>query len=161
MEMHRPGPEHDRLKPFAGNFRARVKMWMGPGEPMVATGMMHSAFDLDGLFLRQEYRGDPGEGPFPGFQGRGYWGYNLTTKRYEGFWIDTASSLMQTEFGTVDKSGKVWTMTGQMPDPQTGSPLTKRSVVTLQSDDQHKLEMYFGKDGQEFKAMEIEYTRSR
>lgn len=161
MEMHRPGPEHDRLKPFVGQFRAKVKLWMGPGDPMISTGTMKSAFDLDGLFVRQEYTGDPGEGPFPAFQGRGFWGYNLTSKRYEGVWVDNASSIMQTESGTVDGSGKVWTMTGQMADPQTGEPMTKRSVITLKDHDRHQMEMYFGKGGHEFKAMEIEYTRSK
>ena len=161
MEMPRPGKEHDRLKPFAGTFRAKVKMWMGPGDPMVATGMMQNTVDLDGLYLKQEYKGDPGEGPFPGFEGRGYWGYNPATQKYEGFWIDTASSQMQIETGTSDNAGKVWTMTGQCLDPQTGTPMTKRSIVTLQDDNRHKLEMYFNQGGQEFKAMEIEYNRAK
>jgi Protein of unknown function (DUF1579) len=161
MEMPKPGKEHERLKPFVGTFRAKVKLWMGPGDPMVSTGMMQNTVDLDGLYLRQEYTGDPGEGPFPEFKGRGFWGYNQTTKNYEGFWIDTASSVMQFEQGNVDGAGKVWTMSGQCPDPQTGKPLTKRSVVTLQDDNRHKLEMFMSMDGQEHKAMEIEYNRAR
>ncbi len=27
-----------RLEPFVGTFKAVVKLWMGPGEPMVSTG---------------------------------------------------------------------------------------------------------------------------
>jgi hypothetical protein len=50
-------------------------------------------------------------------------------------------------------------MHGQMPDPKTGDTLSKRSVVTLQDDNRHKLEMFFSKGGQEFRAMEIQYTR--
>ena len=38
--MHQPGAEMDRLKPFIGTFAAQVKLWMGPGEPMVSTGTM-------------------------------------------------------------------------------------------------------------------------
>ncbi len=157
--MHQPGAEMDRLKPFIGTFAAQVKLWMGPGEPMVSTGTMVNEVDLGGLFLRQDYNGDPSPGPFGNFAGRGFWGYNQTVKRYEGFWIDNASSIMQFESGELDDSGKVWTMHGSMPDPQTGDTMTKRSVITVQDDDHHKIEMYFSKAGQEFKGMEIEYVR--
>ena len=38
--------------------------------------------------------------------------------------------------------------------------MTKRAVTTLQDDDHHQIEMFFqGSDGNEFKAMEIKYTR--
>ena len=158
--MHAPGAEHARLKPFLGTFRSQVKLWMGPADPMVSTGTMNNTSALGGLFVRQEYEGDPNEGPFPSFAGHGFWGYNMTSQRYEGFWIDNVSSIMQNETGAVDESGKVWTMRGEMPDPQTAEPITKRSVITLQDDDHHRMEMYFSKDGQEFKGMEIEYTRS-
>jgi len=159
MTMHQPGPEQARFKPFVGTFRAQVKLWMGPGDPMVSTGTMTNTLDLGGLFLRHTYKGDPSPGPFPSFEGRGFWGYNQTVKRYEGFWIDNVSSIMQSDSGTLDASGKVWTMHGQMPDPQTGDTISKRSVITLQDNDRHKLEMFFSKGGQEFRGMEIQYTR--
>lgn len=157
--MAAPADEHSRLEPFAGTFKAEVKMWMGPGEPMVMTGTMVNTMDLGGRFLRQDYTGDATEGPFPSFEGRGYWGYNKTTGEYEGFWIDTASTMMQTERGGVDESGKVWTMVGTMKDPQTGADLTKRSVITLEDDDHHSMEMYFDTPDGEMKAMAIAYTR--
>jgi hypothetical protein len=151
---------HERFKPFVGKFRAEVKLWMGPGDPHVSTGVMENTLDLGGRFLRQSYRGDPGDGPFPDFEGRGYWGFNTVTRKYEGFWVDTASTFMQNETGDVDGSGKVWTMKGQMTNPETGKPLTKKSVITLKDKDHHSLEMYFsGPDGRDTKAMEIRYTR--
>lgn len=154
-----PGPEHERLRSFVGTFRAEVKIWMGPGDPMVSTGTMTNTMVLGEKFLQQRYLGDPGSGPFPDFQGHGYWGFNTATKQYEGFWIDTASTIMQTETGTVDSSGKVWTMIGEMVDP-SGETMTKRSVMTLEDQDHHRLEMYFVRGGQDFKGMEIEYQRA-
>ena len=69
---------------------------------------------------------------------------------------------MQNESGDVDASGKVWTMVGQMTDPMSGKPMQKRSVITLEDNDHHKMEMFFqGPDGNESKAMEITYVRSR
>ena len=83
------------------------------------------------------------------------------TKEYEGFWIDSASTSMGHESGQVDAAGKVWTMTGQMTDPQSGQPMEKRSVITLEDNDHNSLEMFFkGPDGNEVKAMEIRYART-
>ncbi len=158
--MSPPGPEHERLKPFAGKFRAKVTIWMGPGEPMVSTGVMVNTLDLGGRFLRHEYKGDPHPGPFESFEGRGFWGYNTALGHYEGVWVDNASTIMQTDTGSVDQSGRVWTMTGEMPDPQ-GRMMTKRSVITLHDEDHHTMEMFFVKDGRDHKAMEIEYERVR
>lgn len=158
-EMSAATEDHKRLEPFVGTFKAEVKMWMGPGDPMVSTGTIINTFDLGGRFLHQVYTGDPNDGPFPNFEGRGYWGYNKTTKKYEGFWIDSASTIMQTESGEVDAGGKVWTMIGEMTGPD-GNQMTKRSVITLQDNDHHLMEMYFGcTDGSESKGMEIRYER--
>ena len=154
-----PGPEHDRLKPFLGTFRAEVKLWMGPGDPMVSTGTMTNTMVLDGRYLRQDYVGDPNEGPFPKFKGYGFWGYTGMAKRFEGYWIDNASTVMQFETGSVDESGKIWTMTSEMVDPQGGT-MAKRSVITLKDQDHNSIESFFTKKGQEFKAMEIQYSRA-
>ena len=35
-----PIEHHAKLKPFVGKFKAEVKMWMGPGDPMESTGKM-------------------------------------------------------------------------------------------------------------------------
>ena len=154
-----PGAEHKRLEPFTGRFRAEVKIWMGPGDPMVSTGLMTNTFDLDGRFLRHDYKGDPNDGPFPSFEGRGFWGYNDVSKKYEGVWVDNASNVMQVDTGAVDEAGKVWTMQGEIPCPQTGKMMTKRTIITLADNDHHKMEMFFLTDGQEMKGMEISYER--
>lgn len=160
LERAAPTADHERLTPFVGTFKAEVKIWMGPGEPMVSTGSMTNTWALGGRFLHQDYKGDPSPGPdpFPGFEGQGYWGFNKNTERYEGFWIDTASTVMQHESGTVDETGKSWTMTGEIVGSD-GETTTKRSVITLVDNDQHGIEMYFTKGDQEFKGMEIQYTR--
>jgi len=158
--MAGPAEAHKELDPFVGTFKATVKIWMGPGEPHVSTGTMVNSWELDGRFLKQHYTGDAQEGPFPNFHGRGYWGYNTATKKYEGFWIDTASTEMQTQVGDVDATGRIWSMVGDMTDPQ-GKTIKKRSVITLEDNDHNKMEMFFsGPDGKEFKGMEIRYERA-
>ncbi len=157
-----PGPvsQHELLKPFEGKFRAEVKLWMGPGDPVVSTGTMTSSWHLGGLYLHQDYVGDPTDGPFPAFEGKGYWGFNTTSGKYEGFWIDNASTTMQMESGDVDAGGKVWTMTSEVTCPQSRQLLKKRNVIRLIDSNRNAMETYFtGGDGNEMKCMEISYTR--
>ena len=156
-----PNEAHQKLQPFEGTFKAEVKMWMGPGDPHVTTGTMVNSFALGGRFLQQDYQGDAVDGPFPSFAGKGYWGYNTQAEQYEGFWIDTASTMMQTEQGQVNDAGNEWTMTGSMTCPATGDHMHKRSVIKLIDNDHHSMETFFtGADGQEMKAMEIQYVRA-
>jgi hypothetical protein len=158
--MPTPGAEHERLEPFTGKFKAEVKMWMGPGDPHVSMGTMNNSRVLGGLYLAQDYVGDAADPAFPGFLGKGFWGFNPVTRKYEGFWIDNASSIMQLENGDVDASGKVWTMHSEVPCPPNGDLFKKRSVITLIDEDHHRIEMYFtGQDGNEMKCMEISYQR--
>lgn len=161
MEMGALAEAHKRFEPFVSKFKAEVKMWMGPGDAMISTGMMTNTLELGSRYLNQCYKGDSSDGPFPNFEGRGYWGYNTTIEKYEGFWIDSASTIMQHDAGDVDASGKVWTMLGEMMCPQTKDPMKKRSVITLKDNDHHSTEMFFtGPDGKENKAMEIQYERA-
>ena len=161
-----PGPpgsqlEHARLKPFEGTYRATVKLWMGPGDPMVQHGTMINSFQLGGLYLFQDYTGDPSPGPFPAFLGKGYWGYNTTSKKYEGFWIDNASTMMQLEQGDVDASGKIWSMMSSFQHPGSGQTMSKRSVICLIDQNHNDMTTYMsGPDGNEFRSMEIAFVRA-
>jgi hypothetical protein len=121
---------------------------------------MENSWHLNGLYLQQSYVGDAVPGPFDSFRGTGYWGYNFASRVYEGFWIDTASSIMQIEKGTVDDSGKVWTMHAEIGMPPDGHMVKKRSVIRLIDNDRHTMESFMdGPDGKEFKTMEIQYQR--
>ncbi len=71
FQLPQPGPEHDLLKPLVGTFKSTVKMFMGPDDPMESHGTMLNTFQVGGLYLQQEYSGDPA-GPFGEFTGRGY-----------------------------------------------------------------------------------------
>jgi len=160
FSMPVPEAAHLALEPFVGTFRTEVKMWMGPGDPMVVGGTMVNSWVVGGLYLGQDYEGDASDGDFPNFQGKGFWGYNTVQKRYEGFWIDSASTIMQVELGQVDATGKVWEMFSESVSSATGEDMKKRTVITLIDDDHHRMEMYVTlADGQEMKSMEINYSR--
>lgn len=155
-----PVEQHGLFKQFEGTWKAEVSMWMAPGDPIQSTGTMVNTLDLDGRYLKQDYKGDAVDGPFPNFEGRGFWGFNDVTGKFEGLWIDNASNQMGTEQGDYDESTKTWTMLGEMSMPG-GAKCGKRSVIEVVSDNEHTMEMYFtGPDGSESKGMHIRYTRA-
>lgn len=158
FQLPKPGPEHELLKPFEGTFKSDVKMWFGPGEPTVSTGTMVNSWHLGGLYLNQTYKGDRADGPFPNFEGFGYWGYNQTSKQFEGFWIDNASTTMQTEIGSADDSGKVFEMHSEFTHGDT--VMKKRTVFEVVSNDEHSMTAFVTPPGgEEMKNMEIIYKR--
>ncbi|MFK7768644.1 MAG: DUF1579 family protein [Mariniblastus sp.] len=159
FQLPTPTEHHQRLKPFEGTFDSEVQMWIGPGDPMVSTGKMKSTFQVGDLFLHQDYKSESPLGPFGTFEGRGYWGFNTTTGQYEGFWIDTASTTMQMEKGSVDETGKVFEMHSEFV--MHGATMKKRTVFTVLSNDHHRMEAFIEAPGaEEMKSMSIEYKRS-
>lgn len=155
-EMAALAPEHEHLAPFIGTWDAEVKMWMGPGEPQVSSGVMSNTWILGGRFVEQKYQGHT-----YGFEGRGLFGYNKSAGKFEGLWVDNCSTMMQTDTGEYDAGTKTFTMISRMSCGEMGE-MTKRSIITVHSPDKHTMEMYFApKDGPEGKCMEITYTRKR
>lgn len=155
--------QHSLLDKFEGEFRAEVTIWFGPDQSSSSSGTMKNSFVLGGLYLKQDYVGDPADetNAFPGFAGQGYWGYNTTSQQYEGFWIDNASTAMQLQMGSVDESGTVWTMLSKFIAPPNGVEMDRRSVITLIDDNHHTMENFITTpSGEEFKNMEIRYQRT-
>ncbi len=154
IEMGKPAEELRFIKPLIGTWDAEVKLWMGPGEPMVSRGVMVNDWVLGGRWLRHTYKGDDN------FEGSGYFGFNKTTGKFEGLWIDTMSPMMHIEVGDYDEGAATFNMTSETLCPMTKMPTNKRSVTRIESPDRHVLEMYSSSAGEpECKEMEVVYTR--
>jgi hypothetical protein len=151
------GAELDKIRRFVGSWRASAKMWSAPDqEPVTSTGTMINGLIFDGRYLELNYRQDDNE-----FEGRGFWGFNPGTGQYESFWIDSGAPMMMFDpQGSVSEDGEVYESIGHVFNPKTGKPMRKRSVTTWLNDDEHTYEMFFGEPGEEFKSLEVRYTRA-
>jgi hypothetical protein len=157
-QMSAPEAAHELMSPLVGTFRAQVSMWWEPGgEPHVSTGTMVNTWVLGKRWVEEHYKSDDGF-----FAGQGLIGYNKTSGKYEGMWIDSMSTFMQFETGNYDPKTRTYEMHSEMLCPQSGVPMKKRSVIRVLSDNEHTMEMYFSAPGQpgEEKAMEIKYKRA-
>ncbi|MCL4219728.1 MAG: DUF1579 family protein [Phycisphaerales bacterium] len=153
-EMAALAPQHKLLETFIGAWSAEVTMWMGPGQPQVTRGVMVNTSILGGRFIEQKYQGHGYD-----FQGSGLFGYNKSSGRFEGLWIDTMSTMMQMDTGDYDPATRTFTMVSEMTCPEMGA-MTKRSLIKVHGPDRHTMEMYVGAPGApESKCMEITYTR--
>jgi hypothetical protein len=160
IEAGTPGPEHRVLDGMIGNWKADVKHWMTPeGEPETSTGTSTSKWILDDHYVESTFEGDMMGMPF---EGRGVSGYDNLDKKYFSTWIDSMSTGHMLTKGSYDPGTKTFTYSGQCHDPMSGKLVTMRSVVKLTDADHHTMEMYApGPDGNEFKNMEIHYTRAK
>lgn len=154
-----PGPEHARLNPLTGSFTTNVKMWMAPDAPATeSTGTTENRWILGNRFLQQHHRGTMMGEPF---EGHGLTGYDNVQKKYVGTWIDNMGTGIMTSTGTAGADGKTLSFTAEMWDPMTGEISKVRELITIDSNDKHRFEMW-GTDPQtkkEYKVLEIAYTR--
>ena len=158
QEAGTPGPAHKALDPLVGEWSAEVKLWMAPGAPPnITKGTAKSTWILGGWFVQQEFNGEFMGKPFRGI---GMTGYDNMKKKYSSLWMDDVSTGMFTSEGKPDSGGKVITFEGTYACPETGDlDRPSKQVVRIISRDKHVYEMYDPSKGDNFKTMEITYTR--
>lgn len=160
MKAAQPGEEHKHLGRMAGDWEYTSKMWMAPGQaPDESKGTMHGEMLMGGRYVQHHWQGIMAGMPF---EGMGTEGYDNMTKKFVSTWIDNMGTGVMMSSGTCDATGKVCTMTGDMPDPMSGKTLTSKMVVTWTDNDHFKNEMFM-KDpsGAETKMMEISASRKK
>ena len=127
--------------------------------PEESEGTMEYKPILGGRYQEMRWEGTMMGQPFTGV---GFVGYDNALKKYQTTWMDSAGTGILTMTGAYDKTGKVLTMFGAMPDPMTGKLARMKETVTLIDADHHKLEMWnAGPDGKLMKSLEISYTRKK
>jgi hypothetical protein len=150
---------HKKLEALAGDWKADVKMWMGPGEPEKSQGSSKNEMIMGGRFLKSEFSGNMMGRPFKGCSLNGY---DNAKGKFIGLWIDDMSTGYMASEGSCDASGKVLTLTSEFECPIRKQHVKMRMVTTLIDSDSHKLEMFDAMpDGKEMKTMEILYTRAK
>ena len=152
---------HAFLKSLEGKWGTHVKFWMDPKGPAEESdGISDAKVILDGHFLEQNFTGTAMGKPF---EGRGILGYDNLRKQYVGIWLDNMATGIMTSSGQYDEASKVLKAEGSMSCPITNETNRwYREVTTITDADHYLYETYMkGADGNEFKAMEISYSRMK
>ena len=152
-----PGPGHQALQHFVGNWKAEVKCWHEPGgQPQVSHGTARASWILNGRFLEEEFRGEMMGKPF---QGRSLIGYDNTKQTFNTVWVSDMQTSIFCSEGRGDSGNKVITLEGKASCPATGQrDVTMKTVFRVLGPDKHTFEMFDSSRGNA-KTMEITYTR--
>ncbi len=156
-----PGEQHKLFAAMVGTWDATVTMWMEPGAPpMTSTGVGTYSLILGGRYLKHDFEGFAFGQPFKGL---GITGYDKFREEYFDLWFDELSTGVMISRGVPDSTGAIIRYTGKMDDPMAGrKDVPVRSDMTKVDDDTCKMEMYvIDESGNEFKTMEIVYTRRK
>jgi hypothetical protein len=157
MNYMTPGPVQQMMAKSAGAWSAAVTMWMQPGAPpTTATMETNNEMILGGRYLQGMHKGTMMGMPF---EGMGITGYDNAKKIFVSSWVDNMGTGIIYMEGTWDENTKSVTLTGKSTDPVTGKDIPTREVWKFIDDMHQQLEMYFTQKGQEFKGMEIAYTK--
>jgi hypothetical protein len=157
-KVGKPGPDHKRLEPLAGEFTCEVKVFTVPGKPpLMSRATATRKWILDGRFLSERYEGEAFGKPFKGL---GWIGFDNIKKKYTIAWVDTMSTGIMTSLGTYDRDTRTFTYIGEENSPFYGGKVKTRDTIRLVDNDTHVLEMYRQPvRGPEFKALEITCKR--
>ena len=151
-----PGPMHEMMASNVGKWKSEVTMWMDPSQPpttSVGTSVTESL--LGGRYFQTTHTGN-----FMGMDMTGIElsGYDNVKKEFFSTWIDNFGTGIMYLTGTYDEASKILTYTGTSLDPM-GMEYKVRETMNLVDNDTHLFEMYMDQGGQEFKSMEIKFTR--
>lgn len=157
MEYMTPGPQHQMLAKADGEWNYTMTAWMKPGaEPMKSTGTAVNKMILGGRYQESRATGTFMDQPFEGI---GTLGYDNAKKMFVSTWVDNMGTGVMHLEGKWDDATKTITFTGNMLDPMTGKDCPVKETFQWMDDNTQKMEMYTTVDGQEFKTMELTFTR--
>lgn len=153
-----PGPNHELMASFAGEWTFTTTSWMAPdAPPQETTGTMTSKAILGGRFVVDEVHGTMMGQPF---EGMGVSGFDNVKGKFVSVWVDSMGTGIMTAEGDYDPQTKTMTMFGTFTDPLTGAPKQVRMVTHLETEKRHVMEIFeAGPDGAEQRTMRMVYTR--
>lgn len=158
-DLGAPGQEHRLLDVLTGTWNVAVSFPVAPGRNVQGSATCEARWDLDGRFVRQEYRSTFG-------------GKQLTIVRYLGFdrqkarfveiqFESTHTDVMHNEGVYAPESGTI-TTAGRHVDAATGQSVTVRSVTTFVDQDAFTVQLFYGDaEGNDAKTIVLTHTRSR
>jgi hypothetical protein len=158
-EYMTPGPMHEILAEGTGEWTSDIKMWMDPTQPPTeskGTSVVKSI--LGGRYFEGVHTSS-----WSGMEmnGRDLTGYDNAKQKFFNTWIDNFGTGIMYLEGTYDKGTKTFTYTGTSIDPLSKKDVPVKQIIKIIDDDHQYMEMYMTENGQEFKTMEINFTRKK
>ncbi len=162
-----PGPEHEKLEFFEGEWDVATTMWMrDSSDPAHSTATLSSTLIFGGRFLQSKMRGtttfesDGKMEEYP-IEGIGYTGFDNFKKKFVSVWIDSNATGIYYMEGVADATGKMFLYFGTHDDWQTGVHDKPMKYVDRILDDNTLVSEFYAlaRPEGEVKFMEMRATR--
>lgn len=154
-----PGQMHEMLAKQSGDWVFESKMWMDPNaEPEIYKGTATISMILGGRYQEMKTFGE-----MMGMQmeGRSITAYDNGKKEFISTWIDNFGTGLMLTTGKYDEATNSVVMTGKMYEPMSGTDMNVKTVGKFIDENKSTFEMYMIMGDQEFKTMELTYTRKK
>ena len=161
MKLMQPGEAHKVLLNYVGVWDTVSKVWMGgPGtDAMESAGISTFTSVLGGNWVKEEHTGSMMGMPYLGL---GMMGYDNYKNLYVGTWFSNMGTEMLQMAGSRNPKTGVVTMYGTMDEPQLNvHGRTVKYVVTPTGDDHFTFAIIDLHAGDDYKVIELSYTRRK
>jgi Protein of unknown function (DUF1579) len=153
-----PGPVHKRLNELVGSWDVALLYTLGDKQH-AGKATCEAKWILEGRFVQQDYQSRFQGKPFHVLQ---ILGYDNSRKKTIEIMMDTLSTGLMHNEGSISDDGKVITNLGEGHDPSTNKPYKLRTVTTIVDIDHFTLEWFRINDGgKEEKVVSMVHTRKK
>ncbi|MCG3136352.1 MAG: hypothetical protein HJJLKODD_00180 [Phycisphaerae bacterium] len=159
IKLSQPGEPHQLLEKLVGEWTTETRVWMaGPqSEPTISPGKSTIKWILGKRFVQELHQGQMMGMPFTGM---GLIGHDNYKNMYVMNWVDTMGTSMFTAKGAGEPHGKLLTFYGEMDEASLHvQDRMVKMVRRFVDQDHHVLEWYDLHASDDYKVMEIRYTR--
>jgi len=154
-----PSDVHKMMAASDGAWNMEIQMWMDPNAPSQSM----KASCVNKMILGGRYQQSINTGSYNGmpFEGHSLTGWDNARKIFVSTWIDNMGTGIMYMEGPWNDATKTIELKGKMTDPMTGQVKDVRQTLKMVDDNTQVMEQYDMKDGKEYKAMEIKFTRAK
>ena len=148
-------PEFSLLRKDVGEWNAELTVVPGPGAaPQLSKGRLVGRLISGGRWLVTDFKNHT-----TGFEGHGLYGFNPSTGRFVGTWVDDMRSNIYVGEGVWDEASKTMTYTWKAAMPN-GQTMTWRETSQMVSENERLFLVLFpAPSGGEFEMLRAVYKR--
>lgn len=158
LPVDEPGLVHKQMEPLAGSWGVEITYVMG-GKEHKGKASCESQWVLDGRFLQQEYKSKFMGKPYTVLQ---HLGFDNNKKKTSEIVMQSLSTSILHNTGTMSADGKVITNEGISHDASAGQEYKLRTVTTIVDPDHYTLEWFhLAGDGKAEKIVSMAHTRRK
>jgi hypothetical protein len=158
-EAGQPGPEHQKLQPFVGEWNVTAKMWTDPSQPPAeCQGTAQAQWIMGGRFVQKSIKFDCHGKTFEGLS---LLGYDRGQKKYSAVRVCGVCGTISHGLATSDPSGTRFECAKEECCPLTGQKVSGREEIVIESNDKIVVNIFKTINGKELKVMELVSLRKK